>query len=601
MTGRSPTRQDGYAPLGDYLGTGDGRSVALVAADGDVDWWGLPDLDSPPVFGALLDPVGGGRIGLAPEEDFTVERSYAGDTNVVQSVCTTASGSVRITDALNSGVAGRLPWSELARRVEGLDGEVRMRWRVEPGTALGTLAPWVRATDRGPLLQVGDVVLGVCTDGIGQPEVSATAVTGTFTTTPGSRGVLGVVATAHEPLHLPDPEEVDARVDRTLGGWQEWSDTFSWDGPYADAVLRSALVLKLLIHSPTGSVAAAATTSLPERLSGGKNWDYRYTWVRDMAYTLDAFVRCGLSEEVHAALAWLLATVERHRDSEDSRDEAKLHPFYRLDGAMAERRRERDVPGWRGSRPVVDGNDAASQLQLGPYGDLFQTVFLCVTDSHVLDGRTQRLLADLADQCCDQWQLRDAGMWELPGEQHHTVSKMSCWQALDRAARMAEAGQLRGDGARWRTEAGRVRDWVGEHCWSPERQSYVMWAGGDELDAGVLLGARFGFDRGPRMASTVRAVRDELGSGPWLWRYSGMQDEEGAFLACTFWAVEALALTGSVPEARALMDEALDRLAPTPMLSEMIDPATGALLGNLPQALSHLALINAASAIGETS
>jgi len=249
---------------------------------------------------------------------------------------------------------------------------------------------------------------------------------------------------------------------------------------------------------------------------------------------------------------------------------------------------------------VVDGNEASTQLQLGPYGDLFQTVYLCVQDSHVLDTGTQRLLADLADRCCDDWQRRDAGMWELPDEQHYTISKISCWQALDRAARLCEDGQLAGDGARWRREADRVHAWVQEHCWSERRQAYTMCAGSDELDAGVLLGARFGFDRGERMAATVRAVRDELGTGPWLHRYTGMREQEGAFLACTFWAVEALAFTGEREQASALMEQALEALRDVPLLAEMIDPQTGELLGNLPQALSHLSLINAASALSET-
>lgn len=586
----SDGRTDGYAPLRDYLGLGDGRSVALVAADGDVDWWALPDLDSPPAFAALLDPPGGGRVALRPVAPFTVERHYVDGTNVVEAVLTTADGTVRVTDSLNTGVAGRLPWSELARRVEGLTGDVPMRWEVAPGTALGRRAPWATDDRRGPLLTAGRLSIGVRTDGVGPPEVGEQAVTGTFTTSPGSRGVLAVVATDDEPLHLSHPRDADARIDRTVGAWQDWSRTFTWEGPYEAAVLRSALVLKLLLHAPTGSMAAAATTSLPERVGGEKNWDYRYTWVRDTAYTLDAFVRCGLHEEVHAAVTWLLTTVGRHAPV--------LRPFYRLDGGLPAGREVRDVPGWRGSAPVVDGNDAASQVQLGCYGDLFQTVYLCVRETHVLDGGTQRLLTDLADRCCDDWQRRDAGMWELQQEEHYTISKISCWQALDRAARLAELGQLPGDGRRWRQEAGRVRAWVEEHCWSEQRQAYTMYAGSDRLDAGLLLAARFDFDRGPRMAATTRAVLGELGSGPWVYRYTGAEKEEAAFLACTFWAVEALVFTGDRPGAERLMDDALAGLGDAALLAEMVDPATGELLGNLPQALSHLALINAASALG---
>ncbi|HEY0559656.1 MAG TPA: glycoside hydrolase family 15 protein [Frankiaceae bacterium] len=591
---RRPTREDGYAPLRDYAGLGDGRSVALVALDGSVDWWALPDLDSTPAFGALLDAAEGGRIELAPTDPFTADRRYVGATNVVETVFTTDGGRVRVTDALNTGVAGRLPWSELARRVEGLAGTVPMAWRIAPGNGLGRLSPWTRDDDRGPLLKLDDVSHGVRSAGVGDPVVGPRDVRGAFEARRGSRGILGVVATSGEPLHLPDPEALDRRIDRTVRGWQDWSDTFSWHGPFQADVLRSALALKLLIHAPTGSIAAAATTSVPERIGGPKNWDYRYTWVRDTAYTLDAFIRCGLHEEVHAAVAWLLATLERNKD--------RLHPFYTLAGGIPPRGEERDVPGYRRSRPVVCGNDATTQLQLGPYGDVFQMVLLAVQDSHVLDVGTQRLLSDLADRCCDEWQRRDAGMWELPEEAQYTVSKMSCWQALDRAAQLADLGQLPGDGLRWRREADRVRAWVGEHCWSERRQAYVMAEGSDALDAGVLLGARFGFDRGPRMTSTLQAVRDELGRGPMFYRYTGMAGEgEGAFVACTFWAVEALALTGQRKEAVALMEEALQFLGGAHLLSEMVEPHTGDFLGNLPQALSHLALINAASALAETA
>ncbi|NHC14089.1 glycoside hydrolase family 15 protein [Motilibacter sp. E257] len=590
--GGAPTRdEDGYAPLADYAGIGDGRSVALIAKDGSVDWWAVPDLHGVPAFAALLDPREGGSISLRPDEPFTVERGYVGDTNVVATEFVTRSGRVRVTDALNTGVAGRLPWSELARRVEGVEGHVPMRWEVSPGSALGVLAPWADEHETGPLLKLDDLTMGVRCGDVGSHETHGSSVTGHFRTAPGSRGVLGVVATSREPLYLPGADQLDSRIDRTVRGWQDWSDTLVWSGSWEKAVRRAALALKLLLYAPTGAIAAAATTSVPERLDGGKNWDYRYTWVRDTAYTLDAFVRLGLHEEVHAAVSWLLATVERHGP--------ELQPFYSLDGELPGGSRRRDVPGYRRSAPVVDGNDAAGQLQLGPYGDLFQTVFLCVQEGHVLDARTSRVLADLADRCCDDWQRRDAGMWELHDERHFTLSKMSCWQALDRAARLADGGHLPGNPRRWRMESARIREWVAEHCWSEERQAYTLHAGTEDLDAGVLLGARFGFDRGPRMASTVTAVRQELGTGPLLHRYSGMQKEEGAFLACTFWAVEALAFTDQLEQAKHLMDEVLALTDGPGLLSEMVDPRDGSLLGNLPQALSYLGLINAACAVDE--
>ena len=585
---RIPERHGGFAPLGDYSGIGDGRSVALVALDGSIDWWPLPDLDSPPAFGALLDPAGGGAIRLAPSDPYTVLRRYVEDTNVVETVFTTSSGSVRVTDSLNSGVAGRLPWAELARRIDGLSGAVRMQWSVAPGTALGTLSPWA---DEDGMLHLDDLTIGVRADGLA-PELGTADLSGELTTSVGSRSLLGVVATHREPLRIPTAAEIDGRLDRTVAAWRDWSANFRWDGPWEAEVRRSALALKLLIFSPAGSIAAAATTSLPERIGGDKNWDYRYTWVRDTAYTLDAFVRCGMAEEVHASVAWLLDAIERNGPV--------LRPFYTLDGHRPGGSQERDVPGYKGSRPVTDGNRAAGQLQLGPYGDLFQTLFLCVEEGHRLDLRTRRLLADLADRCCDDWRTRDAGMWELPQEQHFTLSKISCWQALDRAARLAERGELPGDGRRWRSEADAIHAWVDENCWSASKAAYTLHAGTDDLDAGVLLGARFGFDRSARMASTVDAVLAELGDGPLVYRYTGAHKEEAAFLACSFWAVEALAFTGRLPRARRLMEDTLARTRGFGLLGEMVDPDSGEMLGNLPQALSLLALINAASAVAES-
>jgi GH15 family glucan-1,4-alpha-glucosidase len=586
------TRTDGFAPLRDYFATGDGRSVALIASDGSVDWWAVPELDRTPTFSALLDPAGGGRLTLMPTGSFTSTQRYVERTNVVETVFSTDSGSVRVTDSLNSGVAGRLPWTELGRRVEGLTGTVDMTWEVRPGTSLGIVSPWV-STDRAqPLLHAGDVTMAVIHDSVGSAELADDGMTGQFRTGPGFRGLLAVVGVSAEPLFVPSAEAIDHRIDRTINSWQDWSDSYTWDGPFAGDMRRSALALKLLLYSPTGAIAAAATTSLPERVGGDKNWDYRFSWVRDTAYTIDAFVRCGLTEETHAALTWLLASAARHGPG--------LRPFYTLDGRLPDRQAVRDVPGYAGSRPVVDGNDATDQHQLGPYGDLFQAVLLSVRAGHNLERSSRRLLAELADACCDLWLRRDAGMWELTDEQHYTVSKMSAWQALDRAVTLCEMGQLPGDGERWRREADRVRAWVEENCWSAERGAYVMHAGGDRLDAGVLLGARIGFDRGDRIRSTISALRAELGAGPWMYRYSGMQQEEGAFVACSFWLVEALALTGQTGEGDLLMKELAGTFAGLGLISEMIDPATGDLLGNMPQALSHLALINAASALAES-
>ncbi|MHB1929536.1 MAG: glycoside hydrolase family 15 protein [Acidimicrobiales bacterium] len=585
--GATPSpRIEGFAPITEYAVLGDGRTVALLARDGSIDWWPIPTIDAPPLCASILDPERGGRLCLAPEAAATVERCYLEGTNVVQTDYTTAEGSVRVTAALAVGAGGRLPWTELALRVEGLSGSVAMGWELVPGDRFRTASPWVRMVKGVPVIYVGDQMVAVITDGIGEVHATTHAVRGSFTATAGEpRGLLAVVATDDEPLLLPAPERVHVRLDRTVDRWCRWSAMLAPAGRWDEAVKRSALALKTILAEETGAIAAAATTSLPERIGGPKNWDYRYSWVRDSSFTLDALIGLDLHEEVQGAVSWLLDAIRRN----------DLRIFYRLDGSVADAEVDVDVPGYRCSRPVRSGNAASGQVQLGVYGDLFDTIHRYCAEGHVLDTGTSRLLAGLADRCCDQWRRQDSGIWELYDLRHYTISKMGCWVALDRAVRLADDRQLpTGHRDRWRAEADEIHAWVDENCWSDAKGSYTFYAGTDELDAATLLAARTGFDRGDRLAGTVAAVQAELARGPLLYRYTGVDAEEGAFVACSFWLVEALADLGRKEEAEALMDAMIGLANDVGLFSEQIDPATGELLGNTPQGLSHLSLINAA-------
>lgn len=585
--GQSTRDRDGYADLRSYAPIGDGRTIGLVATDGRIDWLPIPDLDSVMPFAALLDAGEGGYLQLEPVEPFTTEREYVDDTNVLATTFVTKAGRVRVTDALNTGLAGRLPWTELARRIEGLDGQVVMRAVARPGTCLGQVSPWIQDTTHGVVLRLDGLTMAVRSGGEEAVRWDDRSITIDYRTSPGSRAVFGLVATEGEPLFLPTPDAVDEGIDRTIADWRRWSDSFDYAGEYAEQVRRSALTLKLLIMGKSGSVAAAGTTSLPENLEGGKNWDYRYAWVRDTAYSLTALFRFGLREEIHAAMSWLLRTI-RSTDDEPA-------VMYRLDGSPCiEQETEYDVPGWRGIGPVVTGNRASDQLQLGVFGDVFSIVKLYVDHGNVLDAATGRTLASIADLACDAWQRRDAGLWELTDEQHYTTSKMGCWQALRDAVHLAEIGQIPGDPSRWRVESDRIRNWVEEHCWSEEQQAYVWYPGTAKLDASILLHAISGFDRGPRMSSTLDALQRELGDGPHLYRYSGSADEEATFVACSYWMVTALHLCGRTAEARTRIGELEETPNDVGILAEMFDPSDRSALGNLPQALSHLALINAA-------
>lgn len=526
---------EGYAAIGDHGVLGDGRGVALVALDGTVDWWATPRLDAEPVFAALLDPDDGGAFTLRrADPDATAAHRYLPGTNVLETVFRTQDGVVRVLDALNGGTAGALPWSELARRVEGLEGRVPMVCELRPGDGMRRWQPWVETTDRGPVLHAGGVAVGVRADPRIALRTGHRSVSGEFTVSAGERYPIGLVADHETPLYLADVRDIDRRLDGTVEAWRRWSDQVHWPHERSEQVVRSGLALKLLIESGTGAVAAAATTSLPERMGGDKNWDYRFCWIRDATLTVSALDLLGLQEEVHAAVSWLLRAIRENGGAPSV--------LYTLDAAVPQNVTEVDVPGYRGSRPVRSGNDAVDQLQLGIYGDLFSVIEGWIRAGHVLDVRTRRELADLADladRCADEWRHDDAGIWELGVNRPYTSSKMNCWRALSIAGRLAEQGHLPGVGGRWREEAELVRAWVDEHCWSERRGAYTFYAGSEDLDASVLLGAQMGFDRGPRMSSTVDAVTADLGEGALLYRYSGMRKEEETFIACAYWRVHA--------------------------------------------------------------
>ena len=591
----TPERIDDALPLALYGVLGDGRSVALLGADGAIDWWCLPSLDSVAFFDRLIAGPSGGRFSVTPASPFTVERRYRDHSNVLEQVFTTGTGRVRITSSLNSGISGRLPWTELAHRIEGLEGTVTLDIAVWAGSRLEQARPWHEDSPHGDVVHLDGLICAFrSTDDVRRTNEADDRLEATVVTRPGSRSVTALLASDDEPLILSKLETIDARIDRSDQAWREWALNLEADGPYRDVLRRSALALKLLLFSPTGAIAAAATNGLPEKIGGSKNYDYRYGWVRDVAYTITAFLRVGAFEEAKAAFSWMTATIRRH---------GGLHIMYSLDGSLAPEPDELDIPGYRGSTPVLRGNGARSQIQLGVFGDILETAALFVARGHVLDLVTRRLLADLADRCADQWGRKDAGIWELEQQEHYTMSKLGCWTALDRAIELAASGQIDASHcARWTRERDHIRNWVDRHCWSETRQSYTLHPGTEKLDAAILLATRFRFERRDRLAATRDAVVRELGRLPLIYRYSGMEDEEGCFLACSFWLVESYALLGEPERARTLLDSLLEVTGINlGLLNEQQDPRDGAMLGNMPQALSHLALIHAVLSLGDSA
>jgi GH15 family glucan-1,4-alpha-glucosidase len=585
-------REAGFASIGSYAAIGDGRTVALVAADGSVDFMSLPSLHSPTTFAAILDPERGGRFTLAPAGKHEAARRYLGRTNVLETTYRSGAGVVRVTEALTLQDGGLLPWVEVGRRIEGLEGSVQLEWRLEPRFDWGREAP--KIVRRGDLLvaEGSGLQLAVHSWNAGEIEAEEYALAGSFELAAGERALLALVAAHEQPLPAPSRDHVEARLDATCRVWERWLGSWAYDGPWEEEVARSALALKLLVYAPNGSIAAAPTTSLPEVIGGDKNYDYRYSWVRDSAFTLDALMRLGLPEQVQESFGCLLRAVRQTAPD--------LRPFYDLDGCVPERSETLDhLRGYRGSAPVRYGNAARTQLQLGSWGDLLETAALYVSEGNVLDESTGEMLADCVDRVAILWSDEDSGMWELDEHRHYTTSKIAVWTAFDRALRLAADGHVPDRHvAQWRAQLERIHAWIEERCWSEDLGAYCGWAGEGSLDAGVLRAPRMDYPEREYLDRTVDTVRESLAAAPGLiYRTSEHVGQEGAFVACSFWVVEALARLGRVDEACETMEHILPYANDLGLFSEQIDPESGELLGNFPQGLSHLALVNAAGAI----
>jgi GH15 family glucan-1,4-alpha-glucosidase len=570
---------------------GDGRSIALVGADGSIDWWCAPDMDSQPVFNRLHDP-NDGRFSITPTDPFRIERRYRPDSNVLETLFVTENGSARVTESLNSGVSGRLPWCELARRIEGVAGHVEFEIILMTTPADRIIRREKRGT--ATIRFVGDLATTFCHgDDVELLEDGEERAVGRHVTQPGSRTCIAFLVADRAPLPIPDLAAIDARIDLSDEEWRRWSQQLTYDGPFQDDLVRCALSLKFLLYSPTGAIAAAATAGLPERIGGDKNYDYRYAWVRDAAYTIKALLRAGALAEPIAAFGWLVRTITRHGP------EPKV--VYTLHGGPVPEEVKIEVPGYRGSSPVRRGNRANIQVQLSCYGDILETAALFVTMGHVLDPAAARLMKDLANQCMEKWRDQDSSIWELEELQHYTFSKIGCWLALRRAVELARGGHIDdADAERWEAEAEVIRDWIDAHCWSQDRQAYLFHPGSEQLDAALLLTTRFGFEHEDRLRRTRDAIERELAVGPLVYRYTKARQEEGAFVACSCWLVEAYAFLGEPDKAEALLRQLLEKLGNNfGLLNEIVDPETGEGLGNLPQGLSHLALLHAIFSLQE--
>jgi GH15 family glucan-1,4-alpha-glucosidase len=566
----------------------------------------MPHYDSPAVFARILDP-NAGHWSIAPVAGCTSERRYLPGTLVIETTFTTATGTVRLIDAMAFAPGqrghdlGRGAPHEVLRLVEGVSGEVELEMELAPRPEYGLVLPLFRMEGDGGRTFGGPNQIAVSA---GVPATIADATMhARFTVRGGERvgfGLHWAPAEGERPEACP-PDRIPARIEDTVDGWRSWEAEHDiYDGPHKELVRFSSRVLKGLTFRPTGAIVAAPTTSLPEGVGGERNWDYRFSWIRDSSLTIEALYIGACSDEAEEFLSFMTSSAGG-RASEGS-----LQIMYGIRGEHD--LSERELPhlrGWRDSRPVRVGNGAWSQTQLDVYGELLSALHLYHERLGELHPEIQAFVADLADTAARRWREKDAGIWEMRGQpRHHLSSKVLCWTALDRAVKLAPVLGDHAKAGEWAAERDRIREAILTRGWSEAKEAYAQSFDSDELDAAALLMAIYGFlpATDERMRSTIDAVARELTDDGMVLRYrneeglnaDGLTGEEGTFAICTFWLVIALAQAGEVDRAEALFDQLVGYANDLGLLGEEIDTATGEQLGNFPQAYSHIGFITAA-------
>jgi GH15 family glucan-1,4-alpha-glucosidase len=577
-------------PLEDYALIGDCYTAALVGRDGSIDWLCLPRFDAGACFAALLGNPEHGRWLLAPRGDVrATRRRYRDDTLVLETAYETGEGAVTVLDCMP--VRTEVP--DLVRVVEGKRGTVRMGMELIIRFDYGSIVPWVQRTDDGLSAIAGPDRLLLRTEAPLRGENFTTI--SDFTVSPGQR--VAFALTWH-PSHEEPPAAIDPvwAVAETERWWRAWSGRCSYHGPYRDTVRRSLITLKAMTYAPTGGIVAAPTTSLPEQLGGVRNWDYRYCWLRDATFTLLALLDAGYRDEARAWRNWLLRAVAGRP--------AEAQILYGLAGER--RLPEREVPwlpGYAGSRPVRVGNAAADQFQLDVYGEVIDALYHARAlglEASPVGWEMGRVLLNFLESA---WTQPDQGLWEVRGPRRHfTHSKVMAWVAVDRVIKAVENFGLKGPADRWRGLRATIHEQVCREGFDPDLNSFVQYYGSKDLDASLLMIPLVGFlpPSDPRVRGTVAAVERCLLRDGFVQRYvsrptvDGLPEGEGAFLACTFWLADNLILLGRRDDARALFERLLGLCNDVGLLAEEFDPRAGRLLGNFPQAFSHVGLVNTA-------
>jgi GH15 family glucan-1,4-alpha-glucosidase len=593
-----------YQPIQDYGIIGDMHSAALVGTDGSIDWLCFPHFDSPSVFAAILDDEKGGRFKIAPAREGAARKQlYWPDTNVLITRFFTPDGVGEVIDYMPVGVPENgHGYHRLVRRVRVVRGELSFRVECSPAFDYARGEHETEVTGEGACFHAPGLSLGLATR-IPLEENAGSAVA-EFSLDEGEAEVFvlrEIEAGGGCGLSLSEKEE-DRLFKQTVEYWRRWLSKCTYAGRWREVVQRSALALKLLTFEPTGAMVAAPTMGLPEGVGGERNWDYRYTWIRDAAFTLYGLLRIGFTEEASAFMGWIEARCK------DSTSDGSLQLMYGLDGRHDLTEETLDhLDGYRGSRPVRLGNGAYDQLQLDIYGELMDAVYLYNKHGDPISYDLWTRLRTLINWVCDNWQREDEGIWEIRGGRRHFVySKLMCWVAVDRGLRLASKRSFPADRERWLEVRDEIYEEIMDRGWSPERNAFVQSYGDDTLDASNLIMPLVFFlaPNDPRMLGTLDATnrppRDGgLVANSLVYRYDvekssdGLAGEEGTFSLCTFWLVEALTRAGRVDEARLMFEQMLGYANHLGLYAEEIGHS-GEALGNFPQAFTHLTLISAA-------
>jgi GH15 family glucan-1,4-alpha-glucosidase len=574
----------------DYALIGDCETAALVAKDGSIDWLGFPRFDSPSCFAALLGTPEHGRWQLAPAMEVQrIERRYRPDTLILETDFYTQSGAVRLIDFMPP----RTRTPELMRIVEGLRGEVPIAMDLAIRFDYGSVVPWVRQAENGIRATAGPETLYCRTPA--QLTGRGLRTVAEFTISAGQRVPFEL---AWSPTHQaePPPSDPEANLRETGEWWAEWSSRCTYRGEWRDAVVRSLITLKALTYAPTGGIVAAATTSLPEHIGGVRNWDYRFCWLRDATFTLYSLMVGGYTEEASAWREWLVNAV--------AGTPGTLQIMYGLAGERRLTELELPwLPGYENSAPVRVGNAAHQQHQLDVYGEVMDAFHLARRYGLPPSDNAWRLQRGILAFLETDWQKPDDGIWEVRGPQRQfTHSKVMAWLAMDRAVKSVEEFGLEGDAAKWRAMRQQIHDEIWRKGFDPALNSFVQYYGSKEPDASLLMLPLVGFvgATDPRMTGTVELIQQRLMRDGFVDRYApaphvdGLPPGEGVFLLCTFWLADNLALQGRLGEARTLCERLLALRNDVGLLSEQYDPTARRLVGNFPQAFSHVGLINTA-------